>query len=47
MLEPQEMISSESDKTIQMIEEFQTQLPAPIKSSLEDKKHPDAIDICL
>ena len=47
LLEPQEMISSETDKTIQMIEDISSRLPAPIKSQLEEKKNPDAIDICL
>ena len=47
LLEPQEMMSSETEQTIQMIEDISGRLPAPIKSHLEDKKNPDAIDICL
>lgn len=48
MLEPQEASigGGTSDKTIAIINEILTKLPAIIKKS-EDKKTIDAIDICL
>lgn len=48
LLEPQEanVGGGTSDKTITLINEILTKLPAVIKKS-DDKKNIDAIDICL
>jgi hypothetical protein len=34
-------------ETVKMIGDLINKIPVVIKSSLEDKKNPDAIDICL
>ena len=47
LLEPQEAISSDNSNTIRMIEDLVHKVPVLIKSTLSQKKNPDAVDICL